>query len=94
MNSEAEEKGHPEDALTCGGRDEITSQLWLLRRSVSSRAAMRMERTQTVGTTISEGTCMRLSKGSGTESPPEVGFVLKQKLKEMGHCVSNFSHLL
>lgn len=29
MNSEAEEKGHPEDALTDGGGDEITSQLWL-----------------------------------------------------------------
>lgn len=70
MNSEAEEKGHPEDALTDGGGDEITSQLWLLRRSVSSRAAMRMERMQTVGTTISEATSMRLSKGSGTDREP------------------------
>lgn len=57
-------KSDPEDALTDEGGDEIPSQLWLLRRSVSSRAAMRMERTQTVGTTISEATCMCLSNGS------------------------------
>lgn len=81
MNSEAEEKGHPEDALTDGGGDEITSQLWLLR-SVSSRAALRMERTQTVGTTISEATCMRLSKGSGMDREPigsELCFEAKAK---------------
>lgn len=85
MNSEAEEKGHPEDALTCGGRDEITSQLWLLRRSVSSRAAMRMERTQTVGTTISEDTCMRLSKGSGTDrEPTRSGLCFEAKAKGDG----------
>lgn len=94
MNFEAEEKGNSEDALTDGGGDEITPQLWLLR-SISSRAAMRMKRAQTVGTTISDATCMYLSKHSETKKiSPEVSFVLKQKLKEMGHCVSNFSHLL
>lgn len=67
MNFEAEEKGDSEDALTDGGGDEITPQLWLLRRSVSSRAAIRMKRAQTVGTTISEATCMYLSKDSETD---------------------------
>lgn len=50
--------------MTDEGGEEIPSQPRLLRRSVSIRAAVRMERAQTVGTTISEATCMCLSKGS------------------------------
>lgn len=67
INFEAEKKCDPEDSLKDESGDEIPSQPWLLRRSVNSRAEMRMERTQTVGTTISEATCMCLSKGSETD---------------------------
>lgn len=88
MNFEAEKKHDPEGCLKDEGGDEILSQPWLLRRSVSSRAAMRMERTQTVGTTISEATRMCLSKGSETdrEHSTRSELCFEAKLKKRYHC--------
>ncbi|ERE75409.1 putative protein zwilch like protein [Cricetulus griseus] len=88
VNFEAEKKHDPEGCLKDEGGDEILSQPWLLRRSVSSRAAMRMERTQTVGTTISEATRMCLSKGSETdrEHSTRSELCFEAKLKKRYHC--------